>query len=152
MYLTSIYKKIVLNKIQWFRFCQGEPIMKKNKHPTYHKVLFVDSASGHRFVCGTTLQPNAKETFEGVEYPVNYLSISSSSHPFFTGSKQFVDSEGRVEKYNKRFKKKEAVIEENSSPVGQQAVAPAEETTKKEVKPVEQKKAAPSKTKQVKKK
>ena len=61
--------------------------MKKETHPTYQKVLFVDSASGYRFVCGSTLQPEAKETFEGVEYPVSYLSISSSSHPFFTGSK-----------------------------------------------------------------
>ena len=73
--------------------------MKKEIHPPYQKVLFVDSASGVRFVCGTTLHPEGKEKFEGVEYPVSYLSISSSSHPFFTGSKQLVDSEGRVEKF-----------------------------------------------------
>ena len=77
--------------------------MKKNTHPTYQQVLFVDSASGYRFLCGSALQPEARETFEGAEYPVSYLSISSSSHPFFTGSKQLVDSEGRVEKFKKRF-------------------------------------------------
>ncbi|WP_042280120.1 type B 50S ribosomal protein L31 [Candidatus Protochlamydia sp. R18] len=80
--------------------------MKKNTHPQYQKVLFIDSASGHRFVCGSTLKPDATEKFEGVEYPVSYLSISSSSHPFFTGSKQLVDSEGRVEKFKKRFERK----------------------------------------------
>ncbi len=90
--------------------------MKKEIHPSYQKVLFVDSASGHRFVCGSTLQPEATEVFEGVEYPVSYLSISSTSHPFFTGSKQLVDSEGRVEKFKKRFeRKKEAAKDESSS-------------------------------------
>ncbi|WP_068467875.1 type B 50S ribosomal protein L31 [Candidatus Protochlamydia phocaeensis] len=90
--------------------------MKKNAHPPYQQVLFVDSASGHRFVCGSTLQTEAKEVFNGVEYPVSYLSISSSSHPFFTGSKQLVDSEGRVEKFKKRFeRKKEAGADQQES-------------------------------------
>lgn len=77
--------------------------MKKNTHPKYQKVLFVDSSTGYRFVCGSTLQTDARETFEGVEYPVCYLSISSASHPFFTGSKQLLDTEGRIDKFNKRY-------------------------------------------------
>lgn len=77
--------------------------MKKETHPKYQDVLFIDSASGLKFVCGSTIVADATETFQGVEYPVVYLSISSSSHPFFTGSKQLVDSEGRVEKFKKRF-------------------------------------------------
>lgn len=89
--------------------------MKKAIHPTYQKVLFIDSASGYRFICGTTLKPDATEKFEGVDYPVSYLSISSSSHPFFTGSKQLVDSEGRVEKFKKRFGRKDASQDESSS-------------------------------------
>lgn len=89
--------------------------MKKESHPPYQKVLFIDSASGHRFICGSTMQTDSREKFEGVEYPVVYLSISSSSHPFFTGSKQLVDSEGRVEKFNKRFARKTEVISDDSS-------------------------------------
>lgn len=77
--------------------------MKKNVHPKYQKVLFVDSATGHKFVCGSTLQPEAKEKFEGKEYPVYRVAVSSASHPFFTGSKQLVDSEGRVDKFKKRY-------------------------------------------------
>jgi large subunit ribosomal protein L31 len=84
--------------------------MKKETHPAYQKVLFVDSASGYRFICGSTLQPSGTEKFEGKDYPVYYLSISSSSHPYFTGSKQLVDSEGRVEKFRKRFEKKVAPV------------------------------------------
>lgn len=77
--------------------------MKKNAHPKYQKVLFVDSATGYRFVCGSTLQPKETEVFEGVEYPVYHLSVSSASHPFFTGSKSLVDAEGRVDKFKKRY-------------------------------------------------
>lgn len=77
--------------------------MKKDVHPKYQKVLFVDSSTGYKFVCGSTLQPKQTEKFEGVEYPVCHLSTSSASHPFFTGSKALVDSEGRVDKFKKRY-------------------------------------------------
>lgn len=93
--------------------------MKKEIHPPYQKVLFIDSASGHKFVCGSALTPEGKEVFEGVEYPVYYLSISSTSHPFFTGSKQLVDSEGRVEKFKRRFERKKEASPENSESEGQ---------------------------------
>ncbi len=82
--------------------------MKKNIHPKYQQVLFVDSATGHRFLCGSTLQPQATEVFNGKEYPVQRVSTSSASHPFFTGSKQLVDAEGRVDKFNKRYAQKPA--------------------------------------------
>lgn len=112
--------------------------MKKDTHPTYQKVLFIDSASGHRFVCGSTLKPEAKEKFEGVEYPVSYLSISSSSHPFFTGSKQLVDSEGRVEKFKKRFERKKEAAKDESQGEEQ----PQQEQAKG--KPAAEKKAKPA--------
>lgn len=79
--------------------------MKKKGHPAYQDILFVDSATGHKFVCGSTLQPKEKEMFEGKEYPVYRVAVSSASHPFFTGSKQFIDSEGRVDKFVKRYAK-----------------------------------------------
>lgn len=77
--------------------------MKKNTHPEYHQVLFVDSSTGYKFVCGSTYKSDKTEIFEGKEYPVCYVSVSSSSHPFFTGSKKFVDAEGRVDKFLKRY-------------------------------------------------
>jgi len=80
--------------------------MKKKGHPPYQDVLFIDTATGTKFVCGTTLQPNATEMYEGKKYPVYYVPTSSASHPFFTGSQQFVDSEGRVSKFQKRYLKK----------------------------------------------
>ncbi len=87
--------------------------MKKEGHPPYQDVLFVDSSTGFKFVCGSTMKPKEKENFEGKEYPVCRLPVSSASHPFFTGSKQFTDSEGRVDKFVKRYAKKpEKKVEE----------------------------------------
>jgi large subunit ribosomal protein L31 len=80
--------------------------MKKETHPKYRKVLFVDSSTGFKFVCGSTLNSDKTATFEGETYPIYQLSISSASHPLFTGSKQLVDSEGRVDKFKKRYEQK----------------------------------------------
>ncbi|MBS0615964.1 MAG: type B 50S ribosomal protein L31 [Verrucomicrobia bacterium] len=86
--------------------------MKKEGHPPYQEVLFVDSATGHKFVCGSTLQPKEKETYEGKEYPVYRAPISSASHPFFTGAKSLIDSEGRVDKFTKKYAQKKKQAEE----------------------------------------
>ncbi len=77
--------------------------MKKEGHPEYQEVLFVDSSSGMKFVCGTTLKSDRTEVFEGKELPVVVVSISSASHPLFVGGKQFVDAEGRVDRFKKRY-------------------------------------------------
>ncbi len=50
----------------------------------------------------------SKETIvweDGKEYPLIKLEISSYSHPFFTGKMKFVDTAGRIDKFNKRFAK-----------------------------------------------
>lgn len=81
--------------------------MKKDTHPDYQEILYVDTSTGYKFVCRSTLKPKEKEMFEGKEYPVYRVSVSSASHPFFTGSAQFVDTEGRVDKFLKRYAKQE---------------------------------------------
>lgn len=85
--------------------------MKKQGHPPYQEILFVDSSTGYKFVCGSTLQPKDTDEFEGKTYPVYRVAISSASHPFFTQKNQFVDAEGRVDKFKKRYseKKKQAI-------------------------------------------
>lgn len=100
--------------------------MKKQGHPQYQEVLFVDSSTNFKFVCGSTLQPKEKEVFEGKEYPVYRVPVSSASHPFFTGSKQLVDSEGRVDKFKKRYQKKA-----EQEPTEPEAVSPAKKPKKK---------------------
>jgi large subunit ribosomal protein L31 len=77
--------------------------MKKDTHPNYRKVLFVDSTTNHKYLIGSTLQVEETEEFEGKEYPVCKVPTSSVSHPFFTGSRQFVDQEGRIDKFRRRY-------------------------------------------------
>lgn len=105
--------------------------MKKEGHPPYQDVLFVDSSTGYKFVCGSTLTPKEKEVFEGKEYPVYRMPISSASHPFFTGSKQLIDSEGRVDKFVKRYAKKVEKVEEKEEEEKKGAKKAVEKKTKK---------------------
>lgn len=93
--------------------------MKKNTHPDYQEVVFEDSSTGEKFIIGTTLKPKEKTTLNGKEYPLYKLSVSSKSHPFYTGSKALVDSEGRIEKFKKRY----------AAPVAKAAAPKAEKAT-----------------------
>lgn len=81
--------------------------MKKDIHPTYKDVIFWDTSSDFKFMSRSTNVP--KETIkwtDGKDYPVIKVEVSSASHPFFTGKKLFVDTAGRVEKFQKKYGKK----------------------------------------------
>lgn len=103
--------------------------MKKNGHPPYQEVLFVDSATGFKFVCGSTLQTKERQTFEGKEYPVYKAPITSASHPFFTKDKKFIDSEGRVDKFIKRYAKKREKKQEENVKVAEASKKPVTKKT-----------------------
>jgi large subunit ribosomal protein L31 len=77
--------------------------MKAEIHPKYNPVVFVDMTTGARFVTRSTKSSDKKEVIDGVEHSVISMGITSDSHPFFTGQKQFVDTEGRIDKFQKRF-------------------------------------------------
>jgi large subunit ribosomal protein L31 len=55
------------------------------------------------FLTRSTASSDKTITFEGAEYPVIDVEISSASHPFYTGKQRIMDSAGRVEKFNKRY-------------------------------------------------
>lgn len=77
--------------------------MKKDLHPQYNPVVFVDMTTGKRFITQSTATSDKKETIDGVEHSVISIGVTSDSHPFFTGLAQFVDTEGRIDKFQKRF-------------------------------------------------
>ncbi len=80
--------------------------MKKEIHPEYKDVVFLDITSGYKFINKSTL--NTQETIEwedGKTYPLVKVEISSASHPFYTGKNTFASKAGRVEKFNKKYKK-----------------------------------------------
>jgi len=80
--------------------------MKKDLHPEYKEVVFLDTSSEFKFITRSTMTSDETIKWEdGKEYPVIKVEVSSASHPFYTGKKLFVDTAGRVEKFNKRYKK-----------------------------------------------
>ncbi len=81
--------------------------MKKGIHPDYRPVVFLDTTSDYKFLTKSTMTSDETIKWEdGNEYPVIKIEVSSASHPFYTGKKIFLDTAGRVEKFNKRYKKK----------------------------------------------
>jgi len=80
--------------------------MKKDLHPEYKEVVFLDTSSNFKFLTKSTMKSSDTIKWEdGNEYPLVKIEVSSASHPFYTGKKLFVDAAGRVEKFNKRYQK-----------------------------------------------
>lgn len=79
--------------------------MKTDIHPEYNTIVFRDLASGESFLTRSTAKSEKTMEWEdGDTYPVIDVEISSASHPFYTGKQRILDSAGRVEKFNQRFK------------------------------------------------
>ena len=68
--------------------------MKKEIHPEYNLINV-------RLADGTTVE--MRSTMKAEEY---VSDVDSTNHPFYTGRRQYVDTAGRVEKFNRRYGKK----------------------------------------------
>ncbi len=68
--------------------------MKPGIHPQYHEVEA-------RCACGNTF--TTRSTKKEL-----HLEICNQCHPFFTGRQKLIDTEGRVERFTKRFGKQTA--------------------------------------------
>ena len=77
--------------------------MKKDIHPAYHKVLFVDTATGDEWITRSTLSSGETREIDGEQVPVVRLEISSYSHPFWTGQLRELDSDGKIDRFRRRF-------------------------------------------------
>jgi large subunit ribosomal protein L31 len=67
--------------------------MKKNIHPKYMECTVVCA-------CGNTFK--TRSTMPKIE-----VEICSACHPFFTGKQKYIDTEGRIEKFKKKYGYKE---------------------------------------------
>lgn len=65
--------------------------MKKDLHPEYDEVT-IQLSDGTEFVTRSTMDDDTYES-----------EVDSTNHPFYTGRRQFVDTAGRVEKFNRRY-------------------------------------------------
>lgn len=69
-----------------------EEKMKEKIHPEYKEAKVI-CACGETFITRSTK-------------PVIKVDICSKCHPFYTGKQKIVDTEGRVEKFMKKYSKK----------------------------------------------
>ncbi|MDR2845559.1 MAG: type B 50S ribosomal protein L31 [Puniceicoccales bacterium] len=82
--------------------------MKKDTHPEFFPVCFRDVSTGRKFLTKSTLRSKETEVINGVQYFVFAREVTADSHPAYTGEKRFVDSAGRVEKFQTKFSRRRA--------------------------------------------
>lgn len=71
----------------------GRGIVKKDIHPKLYKTIITCA-------CGATYE--TVDTKEKIR-----VEICSNCHPFFTGKQKFLDSAGRIEKFKRKYAKKD---------------------------------------------
>ena len=77
--------------------------MKADIHPAYHKVVFIDNATGDEWISASTMTSKDTKEIDGEEIPLIRLEISSSSHPFWTGKMRELDSDGKIDRFRRRY-------------------------------------------------
>lgn len=103
--------------------------MKKDIHPDYRPVVFQDVSTGYTFLTRSTIETDRTIQWEdGNEYPLLRLEISSSSHPFYTGTQRLLDSAGRVERFEKRYARGSAP-DPGAADAGEDEAPPADESS-----------------------
>lgn len=77
--------------------------MKKDLHPQdYRDVVFEDLNSGKQFVVKSCAKAKETAIIDGNELPLIKIHVSSDSHPYYTGDIKLVDTEGRVESFQRK--------------------------------------------------
>lgn len=77
--------------------------MKKDIHPEYRDVLFHDISADFKVVTRSTIATRDTIEHEGQTLPYVKVDISSASHPFYTGTQRVLDTEGRVDKFKRKY-------------------------------------------------
>jgi large subunit ribosomal protein L31 len=81
--------------------------MRKDIHPKVREVVFKDISCDYSFLGTSTMNSGEMVKWEdGKEYPLIKVDISSASHPFFTGKQRVMDTEGRIDRFKKKYGKK----------------------------------------------
>jgi large subunit ribosomal protein L31 len=74
---------------------EGENIMKKDIHPIVNRVTVTCISCGETFETSST----SKEI---------RVDSCSKCHPFYTGKQRFVQADGRVDRFNRKYNKKDS--------------------------------------------
>lgn len=77
--------------------------MKADTHPEYHPVVFVDVSTNDEIVTRSTMKSDDTRDIDGVTHYVINCDITSFTHPFFTGKQKLMDTEGRIDRFRKKY-------------------------------------------------
>ena len=78
--------------------------MKKGIHPdNYRLVAFKDVSNNDVFITKSAVETKDTIKYDGVDYPLDKLEISRTSHPYYTGKTKLVDTAGRIDKFKNRY-------------------------------------------------
>jgi large subunit ribosomal protein L31 len=91
--------------------------VKAGIHPKYFDVEA-------RCACGNTFKTRSTK-------PELHLEICNNCHPFFTGRQKLIDTEGRVERFTKRFGTQTATARKEATKAAKTAKAAKAKTAKK---------------------
>jgi large subunit ribosomal protein L31 len=103
--------------------------MRSDLHPSYHSTKVLCA-------CGNSWE--TRSTAPGAEL---HLDICSSCHPFFTGKQKLMDTQGRIDRFNKKYAAQAATKKAAPEKAPEAAEAKAEKKEPKE--PKEKKAKAP---------
>ncbi|MBI5428759.1 MAG: 50S ribosomal protein L31 [Nitrospinae bacterium] len=76
--------------------------MKEGIHPKYVEATI-------KCACGSEVKTHSTK-------PDVHVEICSNCHPFFTGKQKLIDTAGRIEKFQRKYAKKQAAPEEAAAP------------------------------------
>lgn len=79
--------------------------MKADIHPEFRDVCFKDASCDFQTIIKSTVRARETINIDGKEYPLVKVEISSASHPFYTGQQRLIDTEGRAEKFRRKYAK-----------------------------------------------
>ncbi|MCH6256735.1 type B 50S ribosomal protein L31 [Puniceicoccaceae bacterium K14] len=82
--------------------------MKQGIHPEYNPTVFIDVSTGKKFITNSSIKAKGadSEEIDGVKHIKLVRDITMDSHPVYTGEKRFVDTAGRVEKFQNKFRRR----------------------------------------------
>jgi large subunit ribosomal protein L31 len=77
--------------------------VKSDIHPEYHPVIFRDVSTGDEIISRSTMTSGETRDVDGVSHYVVSCDITSFTHPFFTGKQKLMDTEGRIDRFRKKY-------------------------------------------------
>ena len=78
--------------------------MKKDIHPKTRLVVFKDISSGFQILTESSAETKQTTEIDGKSFPMVSFDVSSASHPFYTGKQRLLDTEGRAERFMKKYR------------------------------------------------